>query len=90
MKAFTATERTQIRRHAERGVYDREKIYSILDEGYLCNLGFTVEGQPYVIPTSYGRKDNVLYVHGSAASRMQPSPTRSSELSSQNTTPLNR
>ena len=69
MKAFTPTERTQIRRHAERGVYDREQIYSILDEGYICNLGFTVDGQTYVIPTAYGRSGNQIYIHGSAASR---------------------
>ena len=69
MKAFTPTERTQIRRHAERGVYDREQIYSILDEGYICHLGFTVDGQTYVIPTAYGRSGNQIYIHGSAASR---------------------
>ena len=69
MKAFTPTERTQIRRHAERGVYDREQIYSILDEGYICHLGFTVDGQTYVIPTGYGRSGNQIYIHGSAASR---------------------
>ena len=69
MKAFTPTERTQIRRHAERGVYDREQIYSILDEGYICNLGFTVDGRTYVIPTAYGRSGNQIYIHGSAASR---------------------
>jgi nitroimidazol reductase NimA-like FMN-containing flavoprotein (pyridoxamine 5'-phosphate oxidase superfamily) len=70
MKAFTPTERTQIRRHAERGVYDREQIYSILDEGYICHLGFTVDGQTYVIPTGYGRSGNQIYIHGSAASRL--------------------
>jgi len=69
MKACPPTERTQLRRHAERGVYDMEQIYSILDEGYICNLGFTVDGQPYVIPTAYGRSGNRIYIHGSAASR---------------------
>jgi nitroimidazol reductase NimA-like FMN-containing flavoprotein (pyridoxamine 5'-phosphate oxidase superfamily) len=57
-------------REAERAVYDREAAYRILDEGFLCHVGFVVDGQPFVIPTSYGRKDDSLYIHGSAASRM--------------------
>jgi nitroimidazol reductase NimA-like FMN-containing flavoprotein (pyridoxamine 5'-phosphate oxidase superfamily) len=57
-------------REPHRGVYDRETAYRILDEGFLCHVGFTVDGQPFVIPTSYGRKDASLYIHGSAASRM--------------------
>jgi nitroimidazol reductase NimA-like FMN-containing flavoprotein (pyridoxamine 5'-phosphate oxidase superfamily) len=57
-------------REAHRAVYDREAAYRILDEGFLCHVGFVVDGQPFVIPTSYGRKDANLYVHGSAASRM--------------------
>lgn len=68
-QTFTPTERTRVRRHAERGVYEKEQIYSILDEGYICNLGFTVDGQPYVIPTAYGRSGGQIYVHGAAASR---------------------
>jgi uncharacterized protein len=69
MQIFTPTERTKVRRHAERGVYDMEQICAILDEGYICNLGFTVDGQPCVIPTAYGRSGNHIYLHGSAASR---------------------
>jgi hypothetical protein len=57
-------------REAHRGVYDRETAYKILDEGFLCHVGFVANGQPFVIPTSYGRKDASLYIHGSAASRM--------------------
>ena len=64
------TERTRVVREAERAVYDRETVYRILDAGFLCHVGFVVDGQPYVIPTSYGRKDANLYIHGSAASRM--------------------
>jgi len=64
------TGRTRVVREPERGVYDREDVYRILDEGFLCHVGFAVEGQPYVIPTSYGRKGANLYIHGSAASRM--------------------
>jgi nitroimidazol reductase NimA-like FMN-containing flavoprotein (pyridoxamine 5'-phosphate oxidase superfamily) len=62
--------RTRVVREPQRAVYDRETIYRILDEAFLCHIGFVVEGQPFVIPTSYGRKDGNLYVHGSAASRM--------------------
>ncbi len=64
------TARTRVVREADRAVYDRETVYRILDEGFLCHAGFAVDGQPFVIPTSYGRKDASLYIHGSAASRM--------------------
>lgn len=64
------TARTRVVREAHRGVYDRETAYRILDEGFLCHIGFVADGQPYVIPTSYGRSGDNLYVHGSAASRM--------------------
>jgi nitroimidazol reductase NimA-like FMN-containing flavoprotein (pyridoxamine 5'-phosphate oxidase superfamily) len=66
----STTPRTRVVRESERGVYDRETVYRILDEGFLCHVGFAVDGQPFVIPTSYGRKDASLYIHGSAASRM--------------------
>jgi nitroimidazol reductase NimA-like FMN-containing flavoprotein (pyridoxamine 5'-phosphate oxidase superfamily) len=64
------TTRTRVVREPQRAVYDRETVYRILDEAFLCHVGFVVDGQPFVIPTSYGRKDANLYVHGSAASRM--------------------
>ena len=64
------TARTRVVREADRAVYDRETVYRILDEGFLCHVGFSVGSQPFVIPTSYGRKDASLYIHGSAASRM--------------------
>src|SRR6202008_480329 len=64
------TARTRVVREPERGVYDRETIYGLLDEAFICHVGFCVDGQPFVIPTSYGRKDANLYIHGSAASRM--------------------
>jgi nitroimidazol reductase NimA-like FMN-containing flavoprotein (pyridoxamine 5'-phosphate oxidase superfamily) len=64
------TQRTRVVREPDRAVYDCEAVYRILDEGFICNVGFVVEGQAFVIPTSYGRKDANLYVHGSAASRM--------------------
>jgi uncharacterized protein len=62
--------RTRVVREPDRGVYDREAINAILDEGFICHVGFIVDGQPFVIPTSYGRSGDTLYVHGSAASRM--------------------
>ena len=69
--AFNApTARTRIARLPKRGDYSRETIYGILDAAFLCHVGFVVEGQPYVIPTSYGRAGDTLYLHGSAASRM--------------------
>jgi len=64
------TPRTRIVREPQRAVYDREAINQILDEAFLCHIGFVADGQPYVIPTSYGRDGDVLYIHGSAASRM--------------------
>ena len=64
----TPTARTRVIREADRGVYDRETVYRILDEGFLCHAGFVVDGQPFVIPTSYGRKYTNLYINGSAAS----------------------
>ena len=69
-EVFAATQRTRVIREPDRGVYDRETIYRILDEGFVCHVGFVVDGQPFVIPTSYGRAGDNLYIHGSAASRM--------------------
>ena len=60
---------SRVKRHPERGRYDRETIDAILDDGFLCHLGFVVEGQPYVIPTLHARVGDVLYLHGSPASR---------------------
>lgn len=70
MSDFTPTERTQVRRLPKRGRYDRETVCAILDAGFVCHVGFSVDGQPYVIPTNYGRSGDTIYVHGSAASRM--------------------
>lgn len=64
------TERTRVVREPQRGVYDRESIYKILDEGFVCHVGFSVDGQPYVIPTLFARVGDAIYFHGSAASRM--------------------
>lgn len=76
--AFAPTSRTTVRRLPKRGAYDKATVYSILDEGFLCHVGFVAEGQPFVIPTAYARCDDTLYVHGSAASRMIKTTTASS------------
>jgi uncharacterized protein len=67
---FPQTERTKLKRLPKRGHFDRDTVYAILDEGFICHVGFTVDGQPFVIPTGYGRVDDKLYIHGSQASRM--------------------
>jgi len=64
------TERTRVRRLPNRGVFDRETIYSILDAGFVCHVGFAVDGKPFVIPTGYARIGDRFCIHGSAASRM--------------------
>ena len=70
MSSFLQTERTTLKRLPARGVYDRALVYQILDEGFICHVGFAVEGRPYVIPTGYARANDKLYIHGSQASRM--------------------
>jgi uncharacterized protein len=60
----------RVRREPKRAHYDRETIDAILDEALYCHLGFAVDDQPFVIPTLHARVGDVLYVHGSAASRM--------------------
>ena len=70
MSDFIPSERTRVARLPKRGAYDRETIYKILDEAFVCHVGFVVDGQPYVIPTNFGRAGDTLYLHGSAASRM--------------------
>ncbi|HEX6207893.1 MAG TPA: pyridoxamine 5'-phosphate oxidase family protein [Actinomycetota bacterium] len=63
------SERTRVRRHHERGVYDRETIHAILDEALFCHLAVIVDGAPRAVPTIHARIDETLYVHGSNASR---------------------
>lgn len=67
---LTPTQRSTIRRLPKRGQYERTVVYQILDEGLVCHVGFTIDEQPYVIPTAYGRVGDKLYIHGSPASRM--------------------
>jgi len=67
---YTSTARTRVTREPHRGIYDRAIAYQILDEGFICHVGFVIDNQPFVIPTGYGRAGDNLYIHGSAASRM--------------------
>ena len=69
-QVIAQTERTKVKRLPARGHYDRETINAILDEAFICHVGFVVDGQPYVIPTGFARVGDHVYIHGSAASRM--------------------
>lgn len=73
---YQATERTRVRRLPERAAYDRETVHAILDEGFICHVGFVVDEQPHVIPTGYVRMGETLYLHGSSGSRLGLRPGR--------------
>ncbi|MEV7195990.1 pyridoxamine 5'-phosphate oxidase family protein [Streptomyces sp. NPDC093510] len=86
--AYAPTERTIPTRSRERASYDHESVHAILDEAYVCHLGFVRDGAPVVLPTLYGRVGNHLYVHGSTGSRplrMASSPSTSAASSSTST-----
>jgi nitroimidazol reductase NimA-like FMN-containing flavoprotein (pyridoxamine 5'-phosphate oxidase superfamily) len=70
MNQFTPTERTKVRRKPDRGTYDRETIYNILDQAFVCHVGFIADGMPFVVPTNYVRVGDKLFLHGSTASRL--------------------
>ena len=70
MATYQPNARTRVTRLPKRAVYDQAQVHAILDEGFFCHVGFTVDEQPYVIPTGYVRAGEKLYIHGSAASRM--------------------
>ena len=67
---YQRTERTRARRLPERAAYDRATVHAILDEGFICHVGFVVDGQPFVVPTGYARVGETLYLHGSTGSRL--------------------
>jgi uncharacterized protein len=67
---ISQTPRTTLKRLPKRGSHERDVIDAILDEGFICHVGFSVDGQPFVIPTGYARVDDRLLIHGSQASRM--------------------
>jgi nitroimidazol reductase NimA-like FMN-containing flavoprotein (pyridoxamine 5'-phosphate oxidase superfamily) len=68
--AYAPTDRTKFKRLAYRGSYDRATVHAVLDEGFICQVGFVVDGKPFVIPTAYGRVGDRLLLHGSASNRM--------------------
>jgi len=68
MEKFPITDKTEITRLAKRGVYDKETIYSILDEALFCTLAYVRDGQPFQIPTGFCRMGNKVYLHGSVGS----------------------
>jgi uncharacterized protein len=70
MNDLPRTERTTLKRLPQRGSFERQQINEILDEGFICHVGFVVNGQPVVIPTGYARDGDTLIIHGSQASRM--------------------
>src|SRR6476660_6877702 len=70
MPTFPQTNRTNLKRLPKRGHFDRDTVYAILDEGFICHIGFVVDGQPFVIPTGHARVGDNLFIHGSQASRM--------------------
>ena len=68
--SYMPTGRTRLRRLPERAAYDRETVHAILDEGFICHVAFTVDGQPYALPTGYARVGETVYLHGSSGSRL--------------------
>ena len=70
MSDFTPTKRTRVTRKPDRAHYDRETIYNILDQAFVCHVGFIAEGMPVVVPTNYVRVGDKLFLHGSTASRL--------------------
>lgn len=70
MNDIAPTARTRVKRHAERGTYERSTIYDILDAGLICHVGIVEDGQPFVMPTIHARMDDRLLLHGSPGSRL--------------------
>jgi uncharacterized protein len=70
MSDFTPTKRTTVTRKPDRGTFDRETIYGILDQAFVCHVGFIADGMPFVVPTNYVRVGDKLFLHGSTASRL--------------------
>ncbi|HTH55422.1 MAG TPA: pyridoxamine 5'-phosphate oxidase family protein [Cyclobacteriaceae bacterium] len=68
MEKFPITEKTEITRLAKRGAYDKETVYTILDEALVCTLAYVRDGQPFQIPTGFARVGNKIYIHGSVGS----------------------
>src|ERR1039457_2209463 len=78
--SYSPTERTQVRRRSMRGVYDKAQVHAILDEGFVCHVGFVIDGQPFVIPTAYARSGEQIYIHGSPVSRVMRVATQNLDI----------
>lgn len=70
MAEFQQTTKNRVRRHPERGDYDRESVYQIIDEALICHVAFIQDDEPFVIPTLHARHDNWLLLHGASSSRL--------------------
>lgn len=68
--SFEKSPLNKVKRLPQRGYYDKETIYGILDSQFICHLSWEKDGQPFIIPTAFGRKDDTIYIHGSSKSRM--------------------
>jgi uncharacterized protein len=65
---FPLSKKTRVTRKPDRGHYDRQTVYDILDQAFVCHVGFIVDGLPFVVPTNYVRVGDKLFLHGSTAS----------------------
>jgi uncharacterized protein len=78
--SFVPTSRTTLRRHRERGEYDRDAVHAILDEGFICHVACAVDGTVFMIPTAYGRAGELLFLHGAAGNHMLKAAAAGAEL----------
>ncbi|MEO9967224.1 MAG: pyridoxamine 5'-phosphate oxidase family protein [Reichenbachiella sp.] len=69
MEQFEKTQKNKVVRGAKRATYDKKTVFDILDAGCICHLSFVINGEPFMIPTAYGREGETIYVHGSVKSR---------------------
>jgi len=70
MPEFVKSDLNQVKRKPQRGAYDKDLIYKIADEALVCHVGFSQGPQPFVIPMNFGRANDIIYLHGSTASRL--------------------
>ncbi|HEY3810362.1 MAG TPA: pyridoxamine 5'-phosphate oxidase family protein [Acidimicrobiales bacterium] len=77
---FAPTSRTAVRRHRDRASYDRDQVYAILDEGFICHAACSVDGTVWMIPTAYGRAGDRLLLHGAAANHVLKAAAAGAEL----------
>lgn len=70
MTAYEMSDRTRLKRHPERGSYDRALVHGVLDEALVCHVGFVMDEQPYVLPMAHARVGETLYLHAAAGGRL--------------------